>query len=53
MKHFALVLLILFSSIVSFAQTEDKQYVIVTKNDGTEYVGHILSDDGREVLLVT
>ena len=55
MKHFALILLILFSSIVSFAQTEteEKQYVIVTKNDGTEYVGYIVSDDGREVLLVT
>lgn len=30
-----------------------QQLYVVTKNDGTEYIGKILSDDGREVLLET
>lgn len=32
--------------------TDTTKY-IVTKNDGNEYVGYILSDDGREVLIET
>lgn len=29
------------------------QLYLITKNDGTEYIGKILSDDGREVLILT
>ena len=47
------IIMILFASI-SFAQetTQDSTKVI-TKLDGTEYIGKILSDDGREVLIET
>jgi hypothetical protein len=37
---------------VLLADTTDKR-VVVTRNDGVQYVGVILSDDGREVLLET
>lgn len=33
--------------------SQSSQLYVVTKNDGTEYVGKILSDDGREVLIET
>ncbi|MEZ4829705.1 MAG: hypothetical protein R3C61_25985 [Bacteroidia bacterium] len=33
--------------------SEDKKAGIVLKNDGTEFVGYILSDDTREVLIET
>lgn len=56
----ALSFFCLFSSQQAFAQapstsspaTDTTKYV-VTKNDGNEYVGLILSDDGREVLIET
>lgn len=32
---------------------KDTTNYLVIKNDGTEYIGQILSDDGREVLLLT
>jgi hypothetical protein len=56
----ALSIFCLFSSQQAFAQapstsspaTDTTKYV-VTKNDGNEYVGLILSDDGREVLIET
>lgn len=48
--------LILFFQLDVKAQTGNtdstKTYLVV-KNDGTELIGRILSDDGREVLLVT
>ena len=37
---------------VLLADTTDKR-VVVTRNDGVQYVGVILSDDGREILLET
>lgn len=50
----------LFSSQNIFAQAPststpvtDTTKFIVTKNDGNEYIGRILSDDGREVLIET
>lgn len=33
--------------------TTKAQLYVVTKHDGTEYIGYILSDDGREVLIET
>lgn len=33
--------------------TEKKQLFVVLKTDGNEYIGYILKDDGREVLLET
>lgn len=57
----ALILFILLLNFVqfSFSQTEttdslkSEQLFVVTKFDGTEYIGKILSDDGREVLIET
>lgn len=43
----------------SFGQTTEtdtlksEQLYVVTKNDGTEYIGKILNDDGREILIET
>jgi hypothetical protein len=60
MKRIPLFLLLLFSVLpfAAFAQdtptdTAKKQISVITKNDGTEYIGVILSDDGREVLIET
>jgi hypothetical protein len=49
-----LILLVLaFGGIAQTDTTEAKQLVVVQKNDGTEYIGYILEDDGREILLET
>lgn len=59
MKYIALNLFLffLFFSGVSFAQepsdSSKKEKVIVTTQDGKQRVGFILSDDGRELLLMT
>lgn len=57
MKHLALILfLLLFSGIHSFGQdtTSTKgPKMVVVKNDGARYVGYILSDDAREILMET
>ncbi len=43
----------------SYSQTEsdstqvNEKYYLVIKNDGSEYYGYILKDDGREILLQT
>ncbi len=54
-----LLLLLFMSAIQTFAQVQDtlptkgpQQYVI-TKQNGIEYIGAILQDDGREVLIET
>lgn len=35
------------------ANQADTNTYVVTKNDGKEYIGKILSDDGREILIMT
>ncbi len=59
MKSILLFFSLLFFSCSITAQTTPKdslksssQFVII-KNDGTEYIGVIISDDGREVLIET
>lgn len=49
---FSALLLVIFSITIN-AQVEVQKKSIVTKNDGTEYVGVILKQDAREVLLQT
>jgi hypothetical protein len=55
-KIFAFWLLAFFFSFSASAQVEDStttEKVVVTLNNGKEYVGVIISDDGREILLNT
>lgn len=61
MKLLVLVLIV-FSSILStqsYAQEVSdstqvaKKYYLIVKNDGNEYYGYIIKDDGREILLET
>tara|TARA_B110000902_G_C14205947_1_gene549587 strand:+ start:185 stop:1357 length:1173 start_codon:yes stop_codon:yes gene_type:complete len=33
--------------------TDSKKLVLITKNNGGEFIGEIISDDGREILLMT
>lgn len=56
MKNF--VLFTLLNLIMAFGSLGQQNYdpdasYAVTKNDGTTYIGKILSDDGREVLMMT
>jgi hypothetical protein len=59
MKNSLLTLLALCCIHFSFGQTTEtdttksEQLYAITKNDGSEYIGKILSDDGREVLIET
>ncbi len=51
-------LLLFFCGLNAHAQqqpsdTAIKEYFLVKKNDGAEYVGEVISDDGREILLLT
>ena len=56
-----LIILFSFSNFQAFAQeaetitdlTQQEKEVVVTKNDGTEYIGVILEQNDREVLLLT
>lgn len=48
----ASLLLVIFSVTLN-AQVEERTKSLVTKNDGTEYVGVILKQDSREILLQT
>lgn len=48
----ASLLLFLFGLTLN-AQVEERKKSLVTKNDGTEYVGVILKQDAREILLQT
>ena len=42
-----------FSQDVSDSTKVVKKYYLVVKNDGSEYYGYIIKDDGREILLQT
>jgi hypothetical protein len=42
-----------FNGIAQTDTTDVKQLVVVQKFDGKEYIGYILEDDGREILLQT
>jgi hypothetical protein len=59
MKSFLLFFPFLLFSCSITAQTTPKDSLktatqfVITKNDGTEYIGLIISDDGREVLIET
>ena len=54
LNYILLVLFILVANLV-FAQEQipDSTLRVITKFDGTEYIGKIISDDGREVLIST
>jgi hypothetical protein len=54
LNYIILFLFILVGNLV-FAQeqTPDSTLRVITKFDGTEYIGKIISDDGREVLIDT
>lgn len=50
LKSFLLVFLLL-AGFNSMAQSDTSKVVMITKQDGGQYTGIILSDDGREVLI--
>jgi len=55
---YAILLLVIgLASTNSFSQEDstkvEKKFYLIVKNDGSEYRGYILSDDGREILLQT
>jgi hypothetical protein len=59
MKTFFFLCAVVCSFNLAFGQnvepdsTSKDQLYVVTKNDGREYIGKILSDDGREILIET
>ena len=48
-----LILLLPMGANAQTDTTKAKKLSLITKNDGTEYIGEILSDDGREILIMT
>lgn len=61
MKLVFIILFCLFTGVLCLkaqetnepADTSKKEFYLIKKNDGAEYIGEILSDDGREVLILT
>lgn len=61
MKVFYIILIVIFglgitnsySQVLSDSNKTEKKYYLVVKNDGSEYYGYIIKDDGREILLQT
>jgi hypothetical protein len=55
MKKIILIFISLFilTPLAVLSQDQDTTLRVVTKHDGTEYIGVIISDDGREVLIET
>ena len=59
MKNIIILIILLFLAFQvaaqTFDETEEKKenLVLVIKNSGGEYIGEIVSDDGREILLIT
>ena len=61
MKVFYTILILIFglgitnsySQVLSDSNKTEKKYYLVVKNDGSEYYGYIIKDDGREILLQT
>ena len=59
MKNIIILIILLFLAFQVSAQTFDEieekkeNLVLVIKNSGGEYIGEIVSDDGREILLIT
>ncbi len=44
---------LIFAQVATTPSSDSAQLFLIVKNDGTEYIGKILSDDGREVLIET
>ena len=59
MKNLTTLIILIFLAFQISAQTssenEEKKenLVLIIKNSGGEYIGEIVSDDGREILLIT
>jgi hypothetical protein len=55
MKNIIFIAFFLSNLNMLFAQTTqaDTNLYLFKKNDGSEYIGKLLSDDGREILIVT
>jgi hypothetical protein len=51
--HNLFFLIVLIITVAASGQVEEKKRSLVTKNDGTEYIGVILKEDSREILLQT
>ena len=55
-KHIICLIFVFFQfSIIAqdIDSIDSKKLVLITKNDGGEFIGEIISDDGREILLMT
>ena len=59
MKNITALIIFFFLAFQVCAQTSEKieekkeNLVLIIKNSGGEYIGEIISDDGREILLIT
>ena len=51
--YFTISIFLMVFSLAANAQVDERERSLVTKNDGTEYIGVILKEDAREILLQT